>query len=73
MAHNESYSRQEPLGSHLRFRTVRYTFYSYLGFKAKRLTGEVHTDNGRVEVVTEVAFQYRLPAANDGSGCSPVM
>jgi hypothetical protein len=33
---------------------------------------EVHTDTGRVEIVTEVALQYRLPAATDGTGCSPV-
>lgn len=33
---------------------------------------EVHTDTGRVEVVTEVAFQYRLPATTDGTGCAPV-
>jgi hypothetical protein len=34
---------------------------------------EAHTDTGRVEVVTEVAFQYRLSATNDSTGCAPVM
>jgi hypothetical protein len=34
---------------------------------------EVETGNGRVEIVTEVAFQYRFKATNDCTGCDPVM
>jgi hypothetical protein len=34
---------------------------------------EVETGNGRVEVVTEVAFQYRFHATNDCTGCDPVV
>jgi hypothetical protein len=34
---------------------------------------EVETGNGRVEVVTEVAFQYRFHATNDCVGCDPVV
>jgi hypothetical protein len=34
---------------------------------------EVDAGNGRVEVVTEVAFQYRFHATNDCAGCDPVM
>jgi hypothetical protein len=33
---------------------------------------EVETGNGRVEIVTEVAFQYRFHATNDCTGCDPV-
>jgi hypothetical protein len=33
---------------------------------------EVHTDTRRVEIVTEVAFQYRFPATTDGIGCAPI-
>ena len=29
--------------------------------------------NGRVEIVTEVAFQYRFPATNDCAGCDQVV
>jgi hypothetical protein len=34
---------------------------------------EIETGNGRVEIVTEVAFQYRFHATNDCVGCDPVM
>jgi len=34
---------------------------------------EMHTDNGRVEIVTEVAFQYRFPVRDDCGGCAPVV
>jgi hypothetical protein len=34
---------------------------------------EVQTGNGRVEIVTEVAFQYRFKPTNDCVGCDPVM
>jgi hypothetical protein len=34
---------------------------------------EVETGNGRVEVVTEVALQYRFKPTNDCVGCDPVM
>jgi hypothetical protein len=34
---------------------------------------EVETGNGRVEVVCEVAFQYRFKPTNDCVGCDPVM
>jgi hypothetical protein len=34
---------------------------------------ELHTDNGRVETVTEVTFQYRFPANNDCAGCDQVV
>jgi hypothetical protein len=34
---------------------------------------EVQTGNGRVEVVCEVAFQYRFHATNDCTGCDPVV
>jgi hypothetical protein len=30
---------------------------------------ELHTDNGRAEIVTEVALQYHFPATNDCTGC----
>jgi hypothetical protein len=33
---------------------------------------EVQTGNGRVEIVTEVAFQYRFHATNDCTGTDPV-
>ena len=32
---------------------------------------EVRTDNGRTEIVTEVALQYRFPETNEG-GCGRV-
>ena len=31
---------------------------------------EVQTDTGRVEIVAEVAFQYRFPVTTDGTGCA---
>lgn len=34
---------------------------------------ELHTDNGQVEAVTKVAFQYRFPANNDCAGCEQVI
>ena len=34
---------------------------------------EVHTDSGRVEIVTEVALQYRFPATDDCAGNDPVV
>jgi hypothetical protein len=34
---------------------------------------ELHTDNGRAEIVTEVALQYRFPATNDCTGCDQVV
>jgi hypothetical protein len=34
---------------------------------------EIHTDSGRTEIVTEVAFQYRFPASNDVVGCDKVV
>jgi len=34
---------------------------------------ELHTDNGRAEIVTEVALQYRFPAKNDCAGCDQVV
>jgi hypothetical protein len=34
---------------------------------------EIEIGNGRVEIVTEVAFQYRFHATNDCTGCDPVM
>jgi hypothetical protein len=34
---------------------------------------ELHTDNGRAEIVTEVALQYRFPATNDCAGCDQVV
>ena len=34
---------------------------------------EVCTDNGKNEIVTEVALQYRFPATNDCPGCDPVV
>lgn len=33
---------------------------------------ELETGNGRVKIVTEVAFQYRFQATNDCAGCDPV-
>ena len=33
---------------------------------------EILTDNGKTEVVTEVAFQYHFSATNDCTGCDPV-
>ena len=34
---------------------------------------ELETNNGRVEIVTEVAFQYRFHATNDCVGCDQVV
>jgi len=34
---------------------------------------ELHTDNGRAEIVTEVTLQYRFPATNDCVGCDQVV
>jgi hypothetical protein len=34
---------------------------------------EILTNNGKTEVVTEVAFQYRFPVTNDCTGCDPVV
>jgi hypothetical protein len=34
---------------------------------------EIETGNGRVEIVTEVSFQYRFHATNGCTGCDPVM
>ena len=34
---------------------------------------ELETNNGRVEIVTEVAFQYRFHATNDCAGCDQVV
>lgn len=34
---------------------------------------EIRTDNGRTEIVTEVAFQYRFKAANDRTGCDRIV
>jgi hypothetical protein len=34
---------------------------------------EAHTDNGRTEIVTEVAFQYRFAATNDRVGCDRIV
>ena len=34
---------------------------------------ELHADNGRAEIVTEVALQYRFPATNDCVGCDQVV
>ena len=34
---------------------------------------ELQSDNGRVEVVTEVALQYRFPVRDDCAGCAPVV
>jgi len=33
----------------------------------------LHTDNGRAEIVTEVALQFRFPATNDCTGCDQVV
>jgi hypothetical protein len=34
---------------------------------------ELQAENGRVEIVTEVAFQYRFKATNECVGCDPVV
>jgi hypothetical protein len=34
---------------------------------------ELQAENGRVEIVTEVAFQFRFKATNDCTGCDPVV
>ena len=34
---------------------------------------EVQTDNGRTEIITEVAFQYRFKATNDCTGCDRIV
>ena len=34
---------------------------------------KVHTDKARVEIITEVAFQYRFDATYDCVGCDKVV
>jgi hypothetical protein len=34
---------------------------------------EIHVDNGRTEIVTEVALQYRYHATNDCVGCDRIV
>jgi hypothetical protein len=44
-----------------------------IGWRYAHSPFEVFTDNGKEEIITEVAFQYRFSATNDCTGCDPVV
>ena len=44
-----------------------------IGWRYVHSPFEVCTDNGKTEIVTEVALQYRFPATNDCPGCDPIV
>ncbi len=44
-----------------------------IGWRYVHNSFETLTDNGKMQVVTEVAIQYRFNATNDCVGCDPVM
>jgi len=44
-----------------------------IGWRYVHSPFEVFTDNGKTEIVTEVALQYRFPATNDCAGCDQVV
>ena len=44
-----------------------------IGWRYVHSPFEVFTDNGKTEVITEVALQYRFPATDDCVGCDPVV